>query len=842
MIEKYIEKGWTAPLPLPKGEKFPPPLGMTGNIAPIDTDDIRKAWKGRKDWNLGLRLQVAGEYDVIAIDIDHYGDKRGDDHLREVEEQVGPLHREAVPRSTRRGTVNPSGQYFFRVPKGVKWKASACPDVEVVQMTHRYSAVYPSVADGKQYRWYLGHDEIDIPAVDDLPILPDHWVSFLHKDKVGRLNKTMKRNFSGGVKDRYREAYDWLRNNISGWDTPDTMSQSLKKVSDSEEFNDKLQGNGHDSMVAAVHAAVMLGVEGHIGLKTALFKIEKNFKRAVTLRAEKPRTDKQAESEFKEAVIGEVDRLVSDVEEGNVHIVEYGAELALPNFRQMLIGSESDRRPLDVDIQDYSDTDHDNARMVKDHWDKDFMVVDGGDSSQEFAVWVTKTTRYHFQDRRTSFYQLEEGISKRLDYEAKKIQERADALEKIQSERQLREDEDDPDELRDIAEGVAKRSARARQTNTRKAILDALHGFPEVRISIDEFDSLKEIIGLPGGEVLDLSSLRLDGDDFVRRGRQADLLTKSTSVRLVPDARSQAWEDFLDDFLPDKELRDFVQKAIGYSMVSGNPDKKIIFLFGPSNTGKTTILEAVAKALGDYAGPMNAIKLFGASSGGPSPEMVESLNKRMVFMAEVGDDHALSANSVKRVTGNDTQHNRQLHSNVMRSAAPKFTPYVSTNSVPEIRGVDAATKERIMVIPFEEVHPRKEITEESDLKADHNSTAILWWVVEGCKRYYQEGLDPDKWPEKVKQASGVFATDTSPMQSFLEETLVHTDDRSDKVGLQELFGLWESYGVQQRIDRQEIGSVADFRKRVEGNGWKFERGAYSGKRNQYFLRNAQRAE
>lgn len=841
IIKEYMKKGWTAPLPLPAGDKFPPPQNSTGNLSYLEAKTIADMWKGRsKNANLGLRLQASDGYEVISLDVDHYENKSGGTHLSEMEEQLGSLDRPHVPRSTRRGLKSPSAQFFFRVPEGIKWKSLACSSVDVIQMTHRYAAVYPSVVDGMQYTWYLGDEEIDIPAVKDLPLLPDRWVNFLRKSEVGKLVSERSVSFVVDHGDSHRDAVNWLRDNIPGWETSESMSQSLTRVSDSPEFRDSLIGNGHDTAVSAIHAAVMLGVEGHQGLKAALHKIKANFIDIVAVQEGK-RTVKQVEKEYQEAVVGEVNRLINEINDGSVHIVEYSANLALPGFHDLLVRSEVDKRPIDVNLDKYSNTDMGHAEMFRDYWSKDVLTVFGGSPSEEFAVWTESTGLYQFRDKRRMFGFMEPAISARIIHEAGKLYSDAEKLEADSEGRQLTEEERDPKEVKAEAGKLWQRADRCRATNTRKAILEQMHGFDESSIDISVFDSAEAIIGLQGGEALDIDALR-DDEEFVRKGRQVDLTTKSTAVRLVPEAKSKAWEDFLNDFLPNPNLRRFVQKAIGYSLMSGNPDKKIIFLYGPSNTGKTTILEACARAMGDYAGPMNAMKLFGSNAGGPSPEMVESLNKRFVFMAEVGDDHHLSANAVKRVTGNDTQHNRQLHSNVMRSAAPKFTPYVSTNSVPTIKGVDSATKERIMVIPFEQEHPRKRITPENDLKTPENMTAVLWWVVEGLKMYLDEGMDPADWPESVKQASGVFASDTSPMQGFLEDFVEKTEDSKDRIGLRSLFQVWENWCIKSRVDRNEIGSFDDFRKRLQGDGWDIRRTTFNKKSNQWVVRSAKTIE
>jgi hypothetical protein len=168
-----------------------------------------------------------------------------------------------------------SAQYFFLVPKGREWNAKVCADVDVVQFTHRYSAVWPSVVDGEQYKWYIGGEEVGIPNVNDLPVLPEKWVNHLTRDKSGRRG-TGERKAIGG----YREALNWLRDNISGWDVeadsddPNVlMSPSMRDASTSEAFVQSLSTNAHDTMVSAIHSVVMLGTEGHHGLKAAIHHI-----------------------------------------------------------------------------------------------------------------------------------------------------------------------------------------------------------------------------------------------------------------------------------------------------------------------------------------------------------------------------------------------------------------------------------------------------------------------------------------------------------------------------------------------------------------------------------------
>ena len=292
----------------------------------------------------------------------------------------------------------------------------------------------------------------------------------------------------------------------------------------------------------------------------------------------------------------------------------------------------------------------------------------------------------------------------------------------------------------------------------------------------------------------------------------------NTAVRLVPSAKHPGWTKFLDKFLPDPELRRFTQKVLGYSLVDGNPEKIVVFLWGPSNTGKTTILEACGAALGDYGGTIDAGALFGKPNRrGLAPELIDSFFRRFVFMSEVGDTHVLSANAIKQATGNDTQKNRLLFSNEMISGSPKFTPYISTNTVPEVKGSDKALAHRLVVIPFlSENKPSKVKWEEDVRRNPEIQSAVLAWLLEGCRMYLREGLDRDSFLDQVREASAEFASDVDPVSEFISEKL--TTGVEGEIVEDQIWVLWQEWCLVRGLRESDIGDRRRLRKRLKGHG------------------------
>lgn len=276
-VVEYTRKGFLAPIPLPAGEKFPPPAGMTGNIPPICKDKVKEAWSkvidsGDSEANLALRAQAPDDkdYEIIALDIDHYGEKAGLAGLKALVKRLGPLGLKDIPRSSSRGPNSPSGQYFFKVPKGIKWNRQACPDVDIVQLTHRYSVVWPSrvsdptTGEDRVYCWFQGSEVVEIPHVDSLPWLPEAWVS--------HLTRRHGVEYRQGDSLRLAEAMKFLEG-LPGWEAP--ISRVFDSYLDSR--LPELSNGAHDTALAVVTYLMKAATEGQAGLGEALQRSEAEF-------------------------------------------------------------------------------------------------------------------------------------------------------------------------------------------------------------------------------------------------------------------------------------------------------------------------------------------------------------------------------------------------------------------------------------------------------------------------------------------------------------------------------------------------------------------------------------
>jgi Bifunctional DNA primase/polymerase, N-terminal/AAA domain len=168
----YADAGWRGVLWVPPKAKWPPPEGYTGHDGadPSYADIHAWATDGYAGHNIVLRLPD----DVIGIDVDCYDDKQGAKTLAEHVAIWGPL-----PPTWESGSRDDgSAIKWYRVPAGMKWPSVLGDGIEIIQRTHRYAMVWPSIhPNGGQYGWRdPAGPTTEIPRPEDVTDLPQRWV------------------------------------------------------------------------------------------------------------------------------------------------------------------------------------------------------------------------------------------------------------------------------------------------------------------------------------------------------------------------------------------------------------------------------------------------------------------------------------------------------------------------------------------------------------------------------------------------------------------------------------------------------------------------------------------
>lgn len=252
------------------------------------------------------------------------------------------------------------------------------------------------------------------------------------------------------------------------------------------------------------------------------------------------------------------------------------------------------------------------------------------------------------------------------------------------------------------------------------------------------FDQKNDLFGVQNGTVI----LGRDGEIGFKGHDRADLITFCAPVEYIPGAVGEQWERFMKETLPDDDLRQYVQKLVGYSLVGGNPDRKFIIVHGPTASGKSTFSNVLQTVLGDYAQVFKLSLMREKQDEGPRVDLLTVLPARMIFASEASDSWYLHADQVKHITGNEPVTARGMHAKAYVTRVPAFTPWLLTNQIPQVKGADAALWRRLIAVPFGET--RAIGSEDRDLAeriGRQEAAGVLAWALEGYRAYVAEGLD-----------------------------------------------------------------------------------------------------
>jgi len=337
---------------------------------------------------------------------------------------------------------------------------------------------------------------------------------------------------------------------------------------------------------------------------------------------------------------------------------------------------------------------------------------------------------------------------------------------------------------------------------------------PGMTIQRGVFDSDKRALAVENGVLLlEPQKARLVPPD------RSQFMLRNTNVPYIPGAVSDAWEDFLDKFVDDDDMEDFLQRMAGYTLLGSNDDNLMFIFQGETGSGKTTFVKAISAALGDYAKPFDLGALRGKlSADAPREDIASIMHARLAHAAEMASAFTLHADQVKRMSGADEIAYRHLFEG-MTSHVPDFTPWISSNFAPRIKGSDTALQRRLIGVPF--LYPLGEGEEKSSKGAALWSTpdaraSVLAWVVAGYDRYREVGLSRQTWPVEVERLTDELRRSLDVEDAFVTEMCIQGEEYFQPVA--DLWPAYESWCMQCGI--KDHMSKQQFAEALHGKGFK----------------------
>lgn len=319
--------------------------------------------------------------------------------------------------------------------------------------------------------------------------------------------------------------------------------------------------------------------------------------------------------------------------------------------------------------------------------------------------------------------------------------------------------------------GVDDASVRARNAagkealacGDRRNIADFVHLArvnPLVLLPVDQLDADPWVVGAKN-LVVDLRT------GVTRPYTRTDFITRTLACDVDPGATCPRWEKFMEEVLPDEDVRHYVHKAVGYSLTGNMREHVFFFLYGGGRNGKSTFVKTLeTRVLGKLcvrAG--KGITTANESGKYPEREVAELAGARTILSSETEIGQKLNEGVIKDLSGGDVMRGRHLYEGGF-DFAPVGKLWVMGNHKPVIKGTDGGIWRRVRLIPFTQKFEGDKDDRQMEDKLAAEASGILNWAVRGCLLWQKEGLE---MPQVMQAAVNAYKRDEDRLADFIED-------------------------------------------------------------------------
>ena len=255
-------------------------------------------------------------------------------------------------------------------------------------------------------------------------------------------------------------------------------------------------------------------------------------------------------------------------------------------------------------------------------------------------------------------------------------------------------------------------------------------------------------------------------------------------------------DTFLEQILPNADIRHYILKYFAASLFGGNRDDIIMFFTGldeseqTGSNGKSTLLKLMKLVFGEYAtvGANDIITGKSEASQSANSAKIALKNKRIAVFEEIEKDKKTEINmeKLKRMSGGCEETGRELYSK-QEKITVTCSPIIAGNKLPDLSTTDGGTTRRIRRIPFEskfvdDIHDEKwesMVVFHKDKTVRDNIGQFVMPMMNKLIYYYYnyyqtEGIGENVTPKEILACTNMYIDNQdAELHEFLENNVIH---------------------------------------------------------------------
>lgn len=329
---------------------------------------------------------------------------------------------------------------------------------------------------------------------------------------------------------------------------------------------------------------------------------------------------------------------------------------------------------------------------------------------------------------------------------------------------------------------------------TSEATMREVTKLENISTKTDTFDSYPHLFNAQNG------TINLNTFELLPHNAE-NMLTQISQTELG-NGTPKRWIQFIDEITGGhKELGDYLQRCIGYSMTGSTDEQCIFFLYGMGANGKSTFLDIITAVMGDYAKNVESRTLMVKKNDSSANSDIARLKgSRFVTAVETNEGAYLDESLVKHITSGEIVTARFLYGNEFQYI-PQFKIWMATNHKPKIKGTDKGIWRRIKLIPFtvtfDDMH--KDVNLKQKLMAELPD--IMNWCLEGVRLWREQGLNE---PDIVKQTTNDYKSEMNSIGRFMDECVIVTNNKNDMITTSQLYEKYKQWATAHILDMENL--------------------------------------
>jgi hypothetical protein len=278
----------------------------------------------------------------------------------------------------------------------------------------------------------------------------------------------------------------------------------------------------------------------------------------------------------------------------------------------------------------------------------------------------------------------------------------------------------------------------------------------------------------------------------------------------------------------DRQVLDWFDRLLAATLFASEtaPFKKIPFIYGPSNTGKSTLFNVIQQLIGSLYGHITNAALLNTRSMKDTSQLLGSVMGRRFITpsSEIPANAQWRSEVVKAYVGNDQLLAERKYENPIEFR-PQGGLWVAGNHYLSHEDRDDSMSTRLIYLTFHQPSGRRLSPGEVRQMIDSESDDILAWLAHLHARMrvtYAETQDPAYWgdtahdyPKGYAPDLDIIATETDPWSSLFEDCFEVTRREEDLTSNDDLYLVFRRWATQvEGMSFQNLPTRAQFVARV----------------------------